>query len=365
VKQLVVAILFLSAVVPCAIRAADSDRAFTLDLTPGADQQSLPPWMTGEPVAAPATHATISFPIRPPQDDSDLAVTFYFTETPGGFLRVYWAGTTDSEMLTDNLYEGISMPNQRTLLIKRSTLSSAGTLNIQSSEPSLNISRIHWEWVDPATVSLAAPAKQTALVNASGAAIPDGEVNGAPQLPKSDKIGSSVVTATVTDKPQRIEAGVEFIGTLEQRPQYARLEVKMAGVPIGKPVQLLLNGAAAGDVALEVPEIEDPGYQAASGSTPPAYIGWRKGVLYLQPGLLNTGDNRFQFVIKDSDASAPLAVKDFILQLKYGPPPADSPDAAAASVPVPDPTPTAPAVSPTPAPAPSPEPVAANPPPGS
>ena len=50
-------------------------------------------------------------------------------------------------MLSDNLCEGIAMPNQRTLLIKRTTLSSLGTLTVQSSETTLNVSRIHWEWM--------------------------------------------------------------------------------------------------------------------------------------------------------------------------------------------------------------------------
>ena len=222
----------------CLLQADDAERSFTFDFGTTGPRQTLPSWMTGQPVASPAAHATISFPIAPPPGDSDLAVTLYFTETNGGFLRVYWAGAQNSEMLSDNLYEGIGMPNQRTLLIKRSTLSSAGTLNIQSSEPSLNITRIHWEWVDPATVPLAGAAKQTALVDAAGIAQPDAEVNGAPVLPKPDQVGDTVVTAALIEKPERIEGGVDFVATLQQAPQYARLEVQMAGVPVGKTVKL-------------------------------------------------------------------------------------------------------------------------------
>src|SRR5580698_3945969 len=103
----------------CLVQAQETGRSFTFDFGPDAPKQALPSWMPGQPVASPAAHATISFPINPPPGDSDLAVTVYFTETAGGFLRVYWAGVGDNGMLSDNLFEGIGIPNQRTLLIKR------------------------------------------------------------------------------------------------------------------------------------------------------------------------------------------------------------------------------------------------------
>lgn len=332
----------------CLLQAEDTERSFTYDFGTTGPKQTLPSWMGGQPVASPAAHATISFPIAPPRGDSDLAVTVYFTETQGGFLRVYWAGEQSSEMLSDNLYEGIGMANQRTLLIKRSSLSSTGTLNIQSSEPSLNISRIHWEWVEPGTVSLAGAAKQTALVNATGTALPDTEVNGAPALPKPDQVGDYVVTATLTEKPERIEGGVEFVATLQQGPQYARLEVQMAGVPIGKPVKLWINNTAAGEVPLAVPDLNDPGYQApVSAGAAPVYIGWRKGVVYVPAALLKPGENHFQFSVEDATAETPIAIKDLQLQLKYDgkpsvpstPAPGDSPSPTPApeSSPAPDP----------------------------
>ena len=137
------------------------------------------------------------------------------------------------------------------------------------------------------------------------------EVNGAPLLAKSDQIGKSVVTANLTDKPERIEAGVEFIATLQSVPQYARLEVQMSGVPIDKSrCSFGVNSVAAGNLQLEVPDLNDLGYQPAVDGAPPAYIGWRKGVIYLPASELKTGDNQFQFVVKDAAAATPVAVKN-------------------------------------------------------
>jgi hypothetical protein len=314
--RIVLTVLF-SVMAFCFLKAEDMERGFTFDLENPGQKQTLPTWMSGEPTASPAAHATISFPIVPPRDNSDLAVTFYFTETPGGFLRVYWAGAQTSEMLSDNLFEGIAMPNQRTLLIKRSTLSTPGTLNVQSSEATLNIARIHWEWVDSGTVSIADTTKQPALINGTGGVLGEDEVDGAPLLPKPDQIGKSVVTANLTDKPERIETGVEFVATLQGVPKYARLEVRMSGVPIDKSVQLWVNGVAAGSVQLEVPDLNDLGYQPATDGAPPAYIGWRKGFIYLPASELKTGDDEIQFVVKDAAAATPVAVKDLLLELNY------------------------------------------------
>jgi len=103
-------------------------------------------------------------------------------------------------------------------------------------------------------------------------------------------------------------------------PQYARLEVQIAGAPVDKPVQLALNGASVGEVSVEVPELSDPGYQNNDGAAP-AYIGWRKGVIYLPQGQLRLGDNGFQFSIKGvspSSTANPLAIKNLLLQLAYG-----------------------------------------------
>ena len=76
--------------------------------------------------------------------------------------------------------------------------------------------------------------------------------------------------------------------------------------------------------------MNDPGYQVVDGEAP-AYIGWRKGAVYLPAGQLKVGDNQFQFTVKDATSSTPVAVKDLLLELKYD----DSAPPAPAAAPTP------------------------------
>jgi len=318
-KKMTLILFFLLSVLCSVATAEDTRRSFTFNTEHPAGLQTLPQWMTGQPEVSPSVHATISFPITPPADQSDLAVTVYFTESIGAFLRAYWAGSQTNEMLSDDLFEGIAMPNQRTILIKRSTLSSSGTLTLQSSETTLDVSRVHFEWVDPSTISLASRVKQSALIDGAGKVFKELDVNGVPPQPPTDQVGSSVVTASLTDKPVRIESGVEFLATLQTMPQYSRLEIQISGAALGNTVQLTLNGNLVGNVSVDVPDLNDPGYQINDGA-PPVYVGWRKGVIYVPAAQLKVGENQFQIGLKDvipSGTASPLAVKDLLLQLKY------------------------------------------------
>lgn len=314
-RQLLAVISILSVATPHL--SAQEQSGFTIDLRASEQSWSLPSWLNARPVELPAEHAVIGFEITPPASETNLAATFYFTEASGGFLRVYWKGAKNSEMLSENLYEGIGMANQRTLLIKRSTLSSSGTLYVQSSEQTLNLMRVHFEWTLPVPVSLADTVRQTMLVNALGNLYAQDEVDGIPVKPKADEIGQTVVTAVLADKPERIEDGVEFTATLQSVPQFARLEAKLSGVLAGKAARLWINGTLVGDLALELPDLNDPGYNTASDDNSLTYTGWRKGSIYIPATLLVAGENRFQFAVQDATTSTPIAVKDLMLQLKY------------------------------------------------
>lgn len=314
-KALIVSLLLVGAAIA---GAGDSPDVFIQELSTER-AAALPSWL-GEPVPATnVTFAKVSFPIKPTEGGTDLAVTFYFKESAGGFLRVFWSGMEKPEMLCANLYEGIGMANRRTLVVKRATLSRAGLLTLQSSEAALNVAKIEWAWVRPASILTAAGAPAVALVKADGRILGEAEVRGDPAPPPADTWRGRVITAPLIGSPERIEAGVEFAATLEAPPHWARLEVKVAGMELGRAVTLWINGARVGELAVEAPDLSDAGYTERSGSDP-EYIGWRKATIFVPARHLTAGDNRFQFSWSkpgEPVSTAPVAIKDLLLQLKY------------------------------------------------
>ncbi|MBI4024407.1 MAG: hypothetical protein HY360_05460 [Verrucomicrobia bacterium] len=291
----------------------------TLDL-PLSPGQALPVWLEEPLVSTSATFGRIDFPIRAPTPDADLAVTCFFEETEGGFLRASWTGSEKAEMLCNNLYEGIGMLNQRTLVIEHSRLSTPGILTFQASDHALPLSRIHWEWVQPRVVLAAQGAPKVALVQSQGRILDEADVGGDPPLAPSDLWRGRVITAVLTEKPVRIEDGVDFVATLEAAPEWARLETNFAGVSIGKTVALWVNGTRIGEVSIEVPDLSDPGYRKGEHGEP-QYVGWRKGAISIPAQVLRPSDNTFQFELVDPKGEAkamPIAAKNLLLQLKYG-----------------------------------------------
>jgi len=92
-----------------------------------------------------------------------------------------------------------------------------------------------------------------------------------------------------------------------------RLEVLVNGLRLDQTLTLWLNGAAVGTLALEVPDLTDPGYEkGADGAI--HFTGWRKGVFILKGAQLPVGENRFQF---QTPPGAQIAIRDFLLQLEY------------------------------------------------
>jgi hypothetical protein len=91
------------------------------------------------------------------------------------------------------------------------------------------------------------------------------------------------------------------------------LEVLVDGLPLSSSVKLWLNGAQIGTLAMEIPELTDPGY-FHSRSQGDHYTGWRKGVFLLSAHQVKKGDNVFQF---QGPANTPLAIRDFLLQIQY------------------------------------------------
>ena len=118
-----------------------------------------------------------------------------------------------------------------------------------------------------------------------------------------------------TDRVERIGSGSAFVAPLELVPEQARIEVWIAGAPVGTTISVSVNGTPAGPLAIELPDLADPSYRY-EGSGLWRYDGWRRAVAHLPAGLLRSGDNAIGFDWADT-GPAFLGLKDLVLQLRY------------------------------------------------
>lgn len=304
----VVAGLLCLGAVDCCL--ADS---FTFDLK-ATGRLEFPAWIPDRPLASPKSQAELSFPVVPGADDDDLALTVVFQEEPGGYLSVYWENALGKrELLAPNLFENIGLPNQRTLLVKRPTMGGPGKVVLKSSQAVLNILRVRLDWARPGVVRLVDNIPNGALVTTGGKMFAPEEVDGSPLTPIADSWEGRILTTSVTDQAERIEKGIDFSVSVPDKVFRVRLEVLVNGLPLDQTITLWLNGSAVGTLALEVPDLTDPGYEKGLDGTM-RFTGWRKGVLILSGGLLPVGENHFQFQIPPNTQ---VAIRDFLLQLEY------------------------------------------------
>jgi hypothetical protein len=306
-RSVAAVICFLGAVDCC---QADS---FTFDLN-ATGHLEFPGWMPDRPLAAPKSQAELSFPVVPGADDDDLALTVVFQEEMGGFLSVYWQNALGKrELLAPNLFENIGMANQRTLLINRPTMGGPGKVVLKSSQSVLNILRVRLDWARPGVVRLVDNIPNGALVTTGGRMFAPEEVDGTPLTPIADSWEGRILTTSVTDQPERIEKGIDFSVSVPSKVSRVRLEVLVNGLGLDQTLNLWLNGAAVGTLALQVPDLTDPGYERGEDGVM-RFTGWRKGVYLFRGDQLPVGENHIQF---ETPPGAQVAIRDFLLQLEY------------------------------------------------
>jgi hypothetical protein len=287
--------------------------SFTFDLR-ATGRLEFPAWIPDRPLAVPKSQAELSFPVVPGSDDDDLALTVVFQEEIGGFLSVYWESALGKrQLLAPNLFENIGLLNQRTLLINRPTMGGPGKVVLKSSQAVLNVMRVRLDWARPGVVRLVDNVPNGALVTTGGKMFAPEEVDGSPLTPIADSWEGRILTTSVTDQPERIEKGIEFSVSVPNKVARVRLEVLVNGLRLDQTLTLWLNGAAVGTLALEVPDLTDPGYEKGDDGTM-HFTGWRKGVFILTGAQLPVGENHFQF---QTPPGAEVAIRDFLLQLEY------------------------------------------------
>ena len=262
----------------------------------------------------PGRRQSFLFPSCPAADDDDLALTVVFQEEVGGFLSVYWESALGKrQLLTPNLFENIGLLNQRTLLINRPTMGGPGKVVLKSSQAVLNILRVRLDWARPGVVRLVDNVPNGALVTTGGKMFAPEEVDGSPLTPIADSWEGRILTTSVTDQAERIEKGVEYAVSVPNKVSRVRIEVLVNGLQLDQSLTLWLNGAVVGTLALEVPDLTDPGYEKGDDGAM-HFAGWRKGVLILGGDQLPVGENHFQF---QTPPGAQIAIRDFLLQLEY------------------------------------------------
>lgn len=322
------------------LRAMDPPTSYVLTF-PLSSGLTTPSWL-GQPDMPAATFATLNLPLLTPETNASLLVTVFFQEKEGGFLRITWKGTQGAQVLSENFYEGIGMSNQRSLLISPETLLGDGTLTFQCGSSDLGIAQIKLEWLESKNGAVSPKVQDLLVTPETGPTQLAQKFNGQPNPSDNGAWQGMLVTVPITDQPQRIEQGVEFSVKLDHVPLSGRLDFQEAGLPLGQHLVVWINEQRAGTVTPTVPDLADGGYDSALSSN--GYVGWRNGSFYVAAPLLKTGENTILFSA-ESDTSpaadtpattAPLALKDLILQLSY---PASTSNAAATPIPTPPPTP--------------------------
>ena len=300
--------MLLALAIGGAVAAARADY-FNFDPT-ATGHVTYPSWVPTRPVATPREHAELAFPIQPVSNDYDLVLTVVFQEELGAYLSVYWQdGDGNRQLLCPNLFENISLVNQRTLLISRAIMGGPGKVILQSSQRVLNVIRVRLEWARPGVVRLVDSVPNGALIATGGKFYAAEEVDGTPLTPVADDWQGTTLMTSVTDQAERVEQGVVFPVVIDAKVRRARVEVLVNGLPLDGIFRLWVNRQLAGTLSVDVPDLNDPGY-----SPDGTFIGWRKAVLLLAPSLLVVGENTFQF---EGPANQSLAIRDFLLQLTY------------------------------------------------
>ena len=290
-----------------------SAESFLFDLTTTSRLQ-FPAWIPERPLATPKSQAELSFPVIPGSKDDDLAVTVVFQEETGSYLSVYWESEDGTrQLLAPNLFENTGLTNQRTLLINRPTMGGPGKVILKSSEAVLNVLRVRLDWARLGVVRLVDSVPNGALVATGGKIFAPEEVDGSSLTPIADAWEGRILTTSVTERPERIEKGIDFQVSVPNRVNRARVEVLVNGLRIDQSIKLWLNGHQVGTLALEVPDLTDSGYEKGSNSSV-RFAGWRKGGLFLSSGQLLVGENHFQF---EPPTGSEVAIRDFLLQVDY------------------------------------------------
>ena len=253
-----------------------------------------------------------------------MLVHLVFDEVDGAGLRVEWLrdGSSTPVVISPSLGDGISIPNQRSLLISASNLGGNGTLLFQGGSK-LNVHRVRFEWVSEQTMLASASRYVPVVVTASRLTLAEADVDGGPRPALQDEWRDRVVRAVLTEKAELLTPSISLLATLEQAPVKARFEASLAGVYFDQEVWLIVNDQEVGPLAIDVPNLQDPGHLGLPGREL-QFAGWRKANVYVPANLLLPGENSVQLELRspvNADYRNKTFLRDAVLELCYPPAP--------------------------------------------
>jgi hypothetical protein len=306
-------------------------RSFVAEV-PESTARAYPVWLEPASTETGGIVSTVHFGISPIDEASELAVTVYFSESDGGFLRAIWSSRQSHMTLSSNLYEGVGGRHQRTILLDGDLLGTAGVLTLQANAAATPVHSVRFEWLESRDLLATEDAVVPVLVGSEGRQLSAEDLHGDARFAPADVWRGDVATAPLIEVTERIESGVEFVAELPEPVSQARLSVEVTGIAPSETLALWINGLYAGPVNLDVADLADPAYYQDAGSTW-LYGGWRQGSLHLPASLLKSGENRFQFTWPEREGTmevAPIAVRNLSLQLRY---PEETAESAPSAVP--------------------------------
>ncbi|MDZ4743707.1 MAG: hypothetical protein SGI98_09865 [Verrucomicrobiota bacterium] len=259
--------------------------------------------------------AILSFDLKPLTGNAGVAVTLVFREPESGYMKIFWTGESNNETLSDDFYDGIALPNQKTIVIPSRLTQGSGTLEILYTGKAGSVRAVSFEALDLETVASAGSLESVSYVARSGRAIHRKDVSGDNVALMKDEWQGNTIFAPLIDLPEKLNETVAVSFSVEQLPLLGRLSAKLAGVDAFSRIQVWINGHNAGALQVHFPELSDMGYRLGTDGKI-VFDGWAQASLLVPADLLLSGENMIQLIL-ESDTKKNFAVKEMVIQMNY------------------------------------------------
>lgn len=294
----------------CLLGWAGAEDSVTLDLPIKAAPGSLPAQFGEVPrqVATPDGQGYTEISLLPDANNQDLLVTVVFDENGGGGPSLSWMSATGQTMLSSDLSEGVTGPNQRTVRVPGEVSSQPGRLIVFGDQGKIH--RVRLDWAAQRQVLAAADQRPVSFI-VSDRLVQNTELTGRRTLSPPDAWLGKVFEAFLQEDTVKLDEPVGFGLNLADEAGGAVLTVKILGLPLNESLEVWVNDHKAGQLLPPVPALTDAGYVTDRGGKA-AYAGWRMGTLFLPGGLLRRGENAITLIPPGGE----IYIRDAALQLR-------------------------------------------------